>query len=125
MPSAVEDLLTLYEKTGGRCYHCGKHIVWKNYGSVRSRGAWEVDRSNPRARRGTNQFSNLVPSCITCNREKGVQTSRQFGSLRLRAEDLSKGRRVKKLGKNLTPNDFIRITPADRAFYRKEIRAFR
>ena len=74
---------------------------------------------------GTNRFSNLVPSCITCNREKGVQTSRQFGSLRLRAEDLSKGRRVKKLGKNLTPNDFIRMAPADRAFYRKEIRAFR
>ena len=75
-----EQLERIYDKTGGCCYHCGKKLAWKNYGSRGSRGAWEVDHSRPSSRGGTDHLNNLVPSCIPCNRSKGDMTSREFRS---------------------------------------------
>ena len=57
-------------KNNGRCFHCGKQLVFKNYGRFGSPGAWEVDHNWPKNRGGTNHFRNLWPSCIHHNRSK-------------------------------------------------------
>lgn len=65
-----DTLNDIYEKTDGRCHLCRKAISFKNYGSLRTRGAWEVDHSRPKARGGTDYLRNLLPACIPCNRSK-------------------------------------------------------
>ena len=73
-----DELNYIYDKNGGRCWHCGKKLSFTNYGQVAERGAWEVDHSIPLARGGTDHLNNLVPACIECNRSKGDLTSREF-----------------------------------------------
>lgn len=50
----------VYEKTGGYCHHCKEKLD----------GPWEIDHFIPRAKGGSNLFSNLVPSCVPCNQDK-------------------------------------------------------
>ena len=68
----------VYDKAGGHCRYCGKKLSWVNYGTPNGRGAWEVDHSVPVALGGTHYLSNLWPSCIECNREKGTMTGPQY-----------------------------------------------
>jgi len=65
-----EELDLIWEKTNRRCHICRKTIARVNYGTVGRRGSWEVDHSNPRAKGGTDRFSNLLPACVSCNRSK-------------------------------------------------------
>ena len=78
MPYSDIELNYIFNKTGGRCYHCRKKLAWINYGAVGAKGAWEVDHSKAKARGGTDYFRNLVPSCIQCNRSKGNLSSRKY-----------------------------------------------
>jgi 5-methylcytosine-specific restriction endonuclease McrA len=73
-----EELSYIFDKSRGRCWHCGKTLSWINYGVPGARGAWEVDHSIPLSRGGTDYFQNLVPSCIPCNRSKGDLRTRQY-----------------------------------------------
>lgn len=75
-----DKLHTIFAKTEGRCFHCGKVLLFGAYGNVRGRGAWEVDHSNPVSRGGSGYLRNLVPACVRCNRSKGDRTSAEFGS---------------------------------------------
>lgn len=63
----------VYDKTEGYCYYCGKKLSFKNYGSIGSHGAWEIDHSRPKSKGGTDYLRNLVPACISCNRDKGAK----------------------------------------------------
>lgn len=71
----------LYDKTGGRCHLCRGLLAFRNYGQFGSRGSWEVDHSNARARGGSNHQRNLLPACITCNRSKQHRTTRSVRRL--------------------------------------------
>ena len=73
-----DELNDIYDKTDGYCEYCGKKIAFKNYGMAGERGAWEVDHSNPRSRGGTDYMRNLVPACISCNRDKSDRTGRAY-----------------------------------------------
>ena len=46
-----------------RCFHCNTPLQLSGYGET-----WEVDHVIPRNDGGTNRRSNLVASCIHCNR---------------------------------------------------------
>ena len=48
------------DKTGGFCSHCKCALD----------GEWEIDHFIPRAKGGSNLFSNLVPACVPCNQDK-------------------------------------------------------
>lgn len=65
-----DDLTWVYDRTGGKCFYCGKSISFKNYGEVGEKGAWEVDHFIPLASNGADQPYNWVPACINCNTEK-------------------------------------------------------
>jgi 5-methylcytosine-specific restriction endonuclease McrA len=81
-----DDLSDIYDKTDGYCAYCGKKLAFVNYGKVGSRGAWEVDHSNPKCRGGTGYFRNLVPACIDCNREKGTRSGKSYRASWARSE---------------------------------------
>jgi hypothetical protein len=71
-----DTLNQIYDRTDGYCHLCCKKLSFTNYGSYGAKGAWEVEHSVPRSRGGTNHLNNLYPACITCNRNKAVQSSR-------------------------------------------------
>lgn len=85
----------IFGRTEGRCHLCRKKLAWKNYATYGSKGAWEIEHSNPRSLGGTNRLNNLYPACISCNRSKGVsgtRTARQkygYGAAPLSAEKRS------------------------------------
>jgi len=66
----------IFKKTDGLCHICRKKLARKNYGVQGSRGAWEVEHSNPRAKGGSDHLNNLYPACISCNRSKGASTTK-------------------------------------------------
>ncbi|WP_420559750.1 HNH endonuclease [Tepidicaulis sp.] len=66
----------IFARTDGCCHICRKKLARKNYGVVGARGAWEVEHSVPRASGGSDRLNNLYPACISCNRAKGVTSTR-------------------------------------------------
>jgi len=71
-----EQLDQIYRKTSGYCHLCHTKLSRKNYGQDDERGAWHVEHSVPRAKGGTDHLNNLKPACISCNLDKGTQTTR-------------------------------------------------
>ncbi len=66
----------IFERTEGRCHICRKKLAWRNYGVHGTRGAWEIEHSNPRSLGGTDRLNNLYPACIACNRSKGASSTK-------------------------------------------------
>lgn len=69
-------LRKIYDRTNGKCHLCRKKLSFINYGRAGAKGAWEVEHSIARAKRGTDHLNNLLPACISCNRSKGTYTTR-------------------------------------------------
>lgn len=65
-----EDLGLVFEKTGGTCWYCARILS--------PFSDWEVEHQIPTSRGGSNDISNLVPSCKNCNRLKGARTVEEF-----------------------------------------------
>ena len=55
------DRTAVYKKYGGHCAYCGREIENKDM---------QVDHLVPKANGGTDDFSNLMPSCRLCNHYK-------------------------------------------------------
>lgn len=71
VPGLSDDVWRLIrEMYDGRCYYCGK-------------GGKKLQREHrvPLARGGSNDISNIVPSCEACNRRKGILTDDEFFKL--------------------------------------------
>lgn len=64
-----EELLT---KRGGRCTYCG------------STDRIEADHRIPLCRGGSNDISNILPACRSCNRRKHRRTETEFRALLVR-----------------------------------------
>lgn len=76
MAYSEDDLNFIYDRSGGYCHLCRKKLSFTNYGRHGERGAWEVDHSVARARRGTERRNNLYAACTSCNRSKGASCTR-------------------------------------------------
>lgn len=68
----------------GRCFHCGKTLVFANRSS--GRGHWEPDHLIPYSQGGLNTLQNLVASCYDCNRGRSDTSLRDFGNGERRCE---------------------------------------
>ncbi len=71
----------IFTKSDGHCHLCGKKLAWKNYGIHGARGAWHVEHSKPRAKGGTDHLNNLWPGCISCNLDKGTNSTKSARSV--------------------------------------------
>jgi len=78
MSYSDEIINAVYDKTGGYCSYCRRKIHFQNYGGGDAVGSWEIDHWVPVARRGSDEFSNLFPACIFCNRSKQDMTGEEF-----------------------------------------------
>lgn len=76
MAYSNEQLNSIYDRTDGRCHVCSKKLAFGNYGRPGTRAAWEVEHSRPRARGGSDTPGNRYAACVTCNRSKGIRSSR-------------------------------------------------
>ena len=62
----------------GKCFYCGIELNNKNFA---------IDHVYPISRGGTNQLSNLVPSCNYCNSRKSNKTIYEFHDFLARTFD--------------------------------------
>lgn len=76
MSFSKTELRKIYDRTTGYCHICWKKLAFSNYGQMYSKGAWEVEHSNPKSKGGTNRLNNLYASCIKCNRSKNNRSTR-------------------------------------------------
>jgi hypothetical protein len=76
MKYSEEKLNDVFDRTDGRCHLCHRTLTFSNYGELGARGAWEVEHSIPKALGGSDHLNNLYPSCVPCNRSKGVGSTR-------------------------------------------------
>lgn len=58
----------VYEKTKGMCWYCGTKLGDR----------WHVDHQHPFLKGGTDDLSNLVPSCRKCNLNKGALAIEEY-----------------------------------------------
>ncbi len=61
-------LKKIFDKTKGHCHFCGDPIVFEEYGSKETKGAWEADHVIQKAKGGPKDDVNCLPSCTKCNR---------------------------------------------------------
>lgn len=66
---SLEDWKNLLRRFQFRCFYCSVKLTKKNR---------SLDHKVPLVRGGTNDISNLVPSCLRCNQRKNVQTAHEF-----------------------------------------------
>jgi 5-methylcytosine-specific restriction endonuclease McrA len=67
----------VWDKTGGKCWYCGKQT--HPYGQ--DRNAFCVDHVVPRILGGGNDVDNMVPACGYCNTIKGGKALDSFRDL--------------------------------------------
>ena len=75
MAYTQEQLLGVLDSWERHCFYCDKRLVFENYGQFGRSGAWEVARVHAKAHGGKDDEVNLVPACISCNREVGARVS--------------------------------------------------
>lgn len=63
-------LRKIFDRTSGKCHICGKKLAFSNYGKPGTRGAWEVEHSNPKVKGGSDHGNNLYAAHTSCNRSK-------------------------------------------------------
>ena len=73
-----ERLNEIFNKTNGKCRHCGMQLAFKNYGKRYARGGWEVDHSVPKSKGGTENLRNLWPTCWICNLDKSARRGTSY-----------------------------------------------
>jgi len=66
IPKAIRELVN--ERDGEQCVYC-----------LSQEGPFHLDHVVPRARGGTNEASNLVVACASCNRRKRDRTPEEMG----------------------------------------------
>lgn len=71
-----DELTDIFERTDSCPHLCFARLAFSNYGRLRTRGAWKVEHSNPRANGGTDRLNNLYAACIVCNRSKRTRATR-------------------------------------------------
>lgn len=73
MAYSAERREQIFGRTDGQCHICWKRLAFSTYGQI---GGWEVEHSIPASSGGSDRLSNLYPSHIVCNRQKGAKTTR-------------------------------------------------
>lgn len=73
-----EELETLYAQQNGKCFYCSVPIVIHNEEISKTKKRGHVDHYIAITNGGSNDISNLVWSCSTCNIRKSVRSPEDF-----------------------------------------------
>lgn len=65
----------IFKAAKGRCFYCDRKVKEDGKNSDET---FVVDRLTPKKRGGTDDFSNLVCSCQSCNTSKGNRTMKEY-----------------------------------------------
>jgi 5-methylcytosine-specific restriction endonuclease McrA len=97
--------LIVWNKYGKRCAYCGKAIKYKEM---------QVDHIIPKNIGGTDDITNLNPSCRRCNHYKRTYSIEQYRQLLITLHE-----RIKKIYINKVGLDYgiIKINECDGKFY--------
>ena len=70
----------VWNKTNGRCWYCGQHLVNAKHDKGRiSQYRWfAVDHIVPQCRGGSDDLTNLVPACFMCNGSKRIKSLEEY-----------------------------------------------
>ena len=60
--------MAVWRKTEGLCYYCGSQLP----------DCFETDHVVPKSKGGTDEITNLVPCCKSCNSSKGTKTVEEY-----------------------------------------------
>lgn len=71
-PLPIKEIKAWLNAVSKECYYCQISLNEHNFG---------IDHAKPVSRGGTNDVSNLVASCKTCNSSKGAMTSIEYKQL--------------------------------------------
>ena len=71
-----QKILVLITRSDSRCEYCGQPFC-----QTSRLAAFSVDHATPRARGGTNDTSNLMAACMSCNMSKGTKTIEEYREL--------------------------------------------
>src|SRR5579871_2983373 len=66
---SLQDWRLLLKRFNFRCFYCGTKLTKRNR---------SLDHKIPLVRGGTNEISNLVPSCLRCNQRKNRKTAEEY-----------------------------------------------
>jgi len=78
-PISSKKVHQVFMKTNGKCTYCEcdlpEDTVFLDWGGqeVSRKRNWHIDHIFPVCKGGTDDIENLVPSCSTCNHEKGAK----------------------------------------------------
>lgn len=75
----------VWKKTNGRCTYCACHL---NPFDRNAEDGFHVDHVTPRSAGGTDDITNLVPSCRRCNLAKAARTPEQWGGATTIAQEV-------------------------------------
>lgn len=67
----------IFDKSEGKCHYCAAALTLD--------GNWHIEHMQPRALLGSNDKSNLVASCVSCNHQKRDMTAEEFIAKRSQA----------------------------------------
>jgi 5-methylcytosine-specific restriction endonuclease McrA len=62
--------LAIFNKSEGKCHYCAEPLDL--------RGKWHIEHMMPKALLGSDDQSNLVASCVSCNMKKRDMTAEEF-----------------------------------------------
>jgi hypothetical protein len=60
----------VWDKTAGRCWYCGKHLIVGKTIGADIKGVFVPDHMLPKCQGGSSDASNLIPACWSCNSRK-------------------------------------------------------
>ncbi len=96
MAYTADEIKWVYDRTDGRCFYCGEHLMLDCYGSVADRGAWDIDDFIPTLHKGERRRENWVPACIFCESVKGKLLPWEYDSRRFLTGDENPDNYIKK-----------------------------
>jgi len=77
----------VHNRTGGRCFYCGKPLTLPHHDLIAEWGAWVINCFIPQSKNGADCRENWVPACFLCNTVKGACLPWEFDSRRFRQGD--------------------------------------